>query len=39
MGRWGLAEALGDVADDALRGLAVKLAKDGLVAGFPPPKK
>lgn len=38
-GRWGLAEALGDVADDALRGLAGKLAKSGIVPGFPPAKK
>ncbi|MDI1337758.1 MAG: hypothetical protein PSU94_16365 [Lacunisphaera sp.] len=39
MGRWGLADALGDVADDALRGLAKKLANDPNVPGFPPPKQ
>lgn len=39
MGRWSLAEALGDVADDALRGLAVKLAKSGSVPGFAAAKK
>lgn len=38
LGRWGLAQALGDVADDALRGLAVKLAASGSLAGFPPKK-
>ncbi len=38
-GRWGLAEALGDVADGALRELARKLAKGGAVPGFEPAKK
>jgi len=37
-GRWGLAEALGDAADGALRDLAVRLAKADLVPGFPPAK-
>jgi hypothetical protein len=39
MGRWGLAEALGDVADDALRSLALKLAQNGTVPGFVTAKK
>lgn len=38
MGRWGLADALGDAADAALRDLAVKLARSGTVAGFPAKK-
>lgn len=39
MGRWSLADALGDVADEALRGLARKLAGDPRVPGFTPAKK
>ena len=39
LGRWGLAEALGDVADDALRDLAIRLGQAGLVTGFPAKKK
>lgn len=35
MSRWGLADALGDAADDALRDLARKLAGSGTVPGFP----
>jgi hypothetical protein len=37
--RWGLADALGDVADGALRDLSAKLSKDGRLAGFPAAKK
>lgn len=33
--RWGLSEALGDAADGALQDLAVKLARNGSVPGFP----
>ena len=33
-GRWGLADALGDVADGALRDLAIRLDQAGLVTGF-----
>jgi len=39
MSRWGLAEALGDVADSALRDLSVHLAQTGLIPGFPAAKK
>ncbi len=39
MGRWGLAEALGDVADGALRDLSTKLDKASLLPGFPAAKK
>jgi hypothetical protein len=34
LGRWGLADALGDVADGALRDLSTKLHKAGLLPGF-----
>jgi hypothetical protein len=39
MGRWKLANALGDVADGALRDLSSKLSEDSLLPGFPLPKK
>ena len=38
-GRWGLAEAMGDAADGALRDLSRRLAQSGLVAGLEPAKK
>jgi len=34
LGRWGLADALGDVADRAIRDLSDKLSKDSLLPGF-----
>lgn len=37
-GRWGLSNAIDEAAEGALRDLAVKLAKAGLVPGFPPAK-
>jgi len=39
MSRWGLADALGDVADQAIRDLSDKLSKDSLLPGFSKPKK
>lgn len=39
MGRWGLADALGDVADRAIRDLSDKLSKDSLLPGFSKAKK
>ena len=39
LGRWGLADALGDVADGALRDLALRLDQAGFVPGFPAKKK
>ena len=38
-GRWGLANALGDVADSALRDLSTKLSQERLLPGFALTKK